>query len=99
MLKEKTRSYPSNEAWTEEYLKKFNRGAVLKSLVTDPRPVIFDTEISFYDFYEKEVSFYDIERIVLPAGFRLWDISHISKNPMNGRTDWVDVIYNRRRSA
>lgn len=24
---------------------------------------------------------------------KLYDISHISKNPMNGRTDWVDVIY------
>jgi FkbM family methyltransferase len=54
------------------------------------------TEISFYDFYEKRVSFFDIERVLLPFGFRLWDISHISKNPMNGRTDWVDVIYAKR---
>lgn len=57
------------------------------------------TEISFYDFYEKKVSFFDVERILLPAGFRLWDISHISKNPMNGRTDWVDAIYARRKPA
>ena len=28
-----------------------------------------------------------------PAGFHLYDINYISKNPMNGRTDWVDVIY------
>lgn len=54
------------------------------------------TEVSFYDFYDKEVSFFDIEKIILPFGFRLWDISHISKNPMNGRTDWVDVIYVKR---
>jgi hypothetical protein len=33
------------------------------------------------------------QKILHPAGFRLYDISHISKNPMNGRTDWVDVIY------
>ena len=53
------------------------------------------TEISFYDLYEKSVSFYDVEQVLRPHGFRLWDISHISKNPMNGRTDWVDAIYVR----
>jgi FkbM family methyltransferase len=51
------------------------------------------TELMFYDYYEKKLSFSDIEKHLLPAGFRLYDISHISKNPMNGRTDWVDVIY------
>lgn len=51
------------------------------------------TELMFYDFYERSLSFSDIEKHLLPAGFRLYDISHISKNPMNGRTDWVDVIY------
>ena len=47
----------------------------------------------FYDFYERSLSFSDIENFLAPAGFKLYDISHISKNPMNGRTDWVDVIY------
>lgn len=51
------------------------------------------TELMFYDFYERSLSFSDIEKYLLPAGFTLYDISHISKNPMNGRTDWVDVIY------
>ncbi|MDB4877478.1 MAG: methyltransferase [Gemmatimonadetes bacterium] len=51
------------------------------------------TELMFYDYYERSLSFSDIERMLHPAGFRLYDISHISKNPMNGRTDWVDVIY------
>ncbi len=51
------------------------------------------TELMFYDFYERSLSFSDIEKYLLPAGFRLYDISHISKNPMNGRTDWVDIIY------
>lgn len=55
------------------------------------------TELMFYDFYERSLSFSDIERFLLPAGFRLYDISHISKNPMNGRTDWVDVIYVNKR--
>lgn len=51
------------------------------------------TELMFYDYYDRSLSFSDIERFLIPAGFHLYDISHISKNPMNGRTDWVDVIY------
>jgi len=51
------------------------------------------TELMFYDFYERSLSFSDIEKYLIPNGFKLFDISHISKNPMNGRTDWVDVIY------
>ena len=51
------------------------------------------SELMFYDFYERSLSFSDIEQYLLPAGFQLYDINHISKNPMNGRTDWVDVIY------
>ena len=51
------------------------------------------TELNFYDLYEKSLSFYDIEKYLIPAGFKLYDISHISKNPMNGRTDWVNIIY------
>jgi FkbM family methyltransferase len=51
------------------------------------------TELMFYDFSESSLSFSDIEKYLLPAGFKLYDISHVSKNPMNSRTDWVDVIY------
>ena len=59
------------------------------------------TELMFYDFYERSLSFIDIEKYLIPSGFQLYDISHISKNPMNGRTDWVDVIYvnNRLRKS
>ncbi|MFA7342850.1 MAG: FkbM family methyltransferase [Terrimicrobiaceae bacterium] len=55
------------------------------------------TELMFYDYYERSLSFSDIERFLIPAGLRLYDISHIAKNPMNGRTDWVDVIYVNKR--
>jgi len=51
------------------------------------------TELMLYDFYERSLSFSDIEKFLIPAGFHLYDINHISKNPMNGRTDWVDVVY------
>lgn len=55
------------------------------------------TELMFYDYYERSLSFSDIEHFLLPAGFHLYDINHIAKNPMNGRTDWVDVIYVNKR--
>ena len=55
------------------------------------------TELMFYDYYERSLSFSDIEKYLLPAGFTLYDINHIPKNPMNGRTDWVDVIYVNRK--
>ena len=51
------------------------------------------TELSFYDLYTKKCSFYDIEKTLIPLGFELYDIAHVSKNPMNGRTDWADLIY------
>ena len=51
------------------------------------------TELMFYDLYKKQNSFYDLEKTLLPLGFELYDIGYISKNPMTGRTDWVDVIY------
>ena len=65
--------------------------AGLGSRLSDINVVI--TELMLYDFYERSLSFSDIEKHLLPAGFKLYDISHISKNPMNGRTDWVDLIY------
>lgn len=50
-------------------------------------------EICFFDYYEHSTSFFDVERHLLPHGHKLYSISTISNNPMNGRTDWVDVIY------
>ena len=55
------------------------------------------TELMFYDYYERSLSFSDIEKYLHKANFQLYDISHIAKNPMNGRTDWVDVIYVNKR--
>lgn len=54
------------------------------------------TELMFYDLYKKSFSFYDIECTLLPLGFELFDIGYVSKNPMTGRTDWVDVVYVRK---
>ena len=52
-------------------------------------------EVSFYDYYVHKASFTDVEKYLLPAGFELFSILEISNNPMNGRTDWVEVLYKR----
>ncbi len=52
-------------------------------------------EVSFYDYYEKNTSFMDVEKYLIPAGFKLFSILDISRNPMNGRTDWAEVLYTR----
>jgi len=90
--------YLSNESLTKiDFLKIDTQGfepEVLSGLgerLSDVGVVL--TELMFYDYYERSLSFSDIEQFLLPAGFKLFDISHIAKNPMNGRTDWIDVIY------
>lgn len=50
-------------------------------------------EINFFDYYEHQTAFLDVEQILSPLGFRLFSISEISNNPMNGRTDWAEVVY------
>ena len=55
------------------------------------------SELMFYDYYERSLSFSDIEKHLFKANFCFYDISHIAKNPMNGRTDWVDAIYVNKR--
>jgi len=52
-------------------------------------------EVSFYDLYVNRSSFLSVEQFTAPAGLRLWAITTHSRNPMNGRTDWVNVIYSR----
>ena len=52
-------------------------------------------EISFYDLYVNRSSFRAVEHFTEPAGLRLWAITTHSRNPMNGRTDWVNAIYTR----
>ena len=52
-------------------------------------------EISFFDFYENSTNFLDIEKILISSGFKLFSILDISQNPMNGRTDWVEILYKK----
>ena len=49
-------------------------------------------EINLWDYYEKSVTFFDIEKII-KNNFQLWDISFIYKNPKWHCTDYMDVVY------
>ena len=53
-------------------------------------------EVSFFDYYVHKTNFADVEKYLLPAGFELFSILDISQNPMNGRIDWVEVLYVRK---
>ena len=64
-----------------------------REILQKTRAVI--VEVAFYDYYENSTSFMDIEKYLIPAGFELFGILDISRNPMNGRTDWVEVLYKR----
>ena len=50
-------------------------------------------EISLYDYYVHSSSIGAVEALLNPHGFSLWSVTDISRNPMNGRTDWVELFY------
>lgn len=50
-------------------------------------------EVSLYDFYQKSTTLLDVEILMNKSGLKLWDISKVSKNPKNLRTDWVELVY------
>jgi FkbM family methyltransferase len=52
-------------------------------------------EASFYDFYEHKTAISELEHCLGPAGLSLFSILEISQNPMNGRTDWAELLYTR----
>lgn len=51
-------------------------------------------EVSLFDFYGKtEGKLLAIEQIMHEVGHSLWDVSKVSKNPKNLRTDWLELVY------
>ena len=86
----------SSEQRNSKIKKLFSSSNVLKSLGTKLKIIDnIQLEIMLYDFYDIQISFYSIEKILRKYGFKLYDICYISKNPKNLRTDWVDVIYSK----
>lgn len=52
-------------------------------------------EVSLYDYYESTSAIHLIEEILYSKSLKLYSILEISNNPMNGRTDWVELLYKR----
>lgn len=50
-------------------------------------------EVSLFDYYVHSSSIGAVEALLIPHGFSLWSVTDISRNPMNGRTDWVELFY------
>lgn len=53
------------------------------------------TEITFDDVYGSGNTFLQLESLVVPFGYKLYDICHIYKDLKIGRTCWVDAVYVR----
>lgn len=61
-----------------------------------PRVRAILVEVSLYDYYTHSSSIGGVEDLIRPHGFALWSITETSNNPMNGRTDWVELLYRNR---
>lgn len=70
-------------------------GEVLAGAARTLRTVdVVMVEISLYDFYDKATdSFFEVSSRMRESGFALWDISKVSKNPQNLRTDWFEAVF------
>ncbi len=70
-------------------------GAVLEGarrILNRVRCVI--VEISLYDFYSNDSdSLLAVHTTLAAAGFKLFDLPKVSKNPKNYRTDWIEAVY------
>ena len=62
-----------------------------KSLL-DKIKVIY-TEINFFDMYEMNYNFFDLESIIVPKGFNLYSISRISDEKKSDKIGWVEAVY------
>ena len=52
-------------------------------------------ELNLFDLYNKSNSFYEVEKLLMPNGFKLFSIVKLSQNPKNFRTDWAEVVYRK----
>jgi FkbM family methyltransferase len=66
-----------------------------KSLL-DKVKVIY-TEINFFDMYEVNYNFFDLEAIIVPKGFNLYSISRFSDEKKSDKIGWVEAVYLNRK--
>ena len=54
---------------------------------------LINVQVLVDHIYEKNVSFTDLEKHLIPYGYFLYDICHIYKDINIGKTYWLDAIY------
>ena len=52
-------------------------------------------EVSLFDYYATKSSVGAVEALVSAGGLSLYSVLELSNNPMNGRTDWLTLLYTR----
>lgn len=50
-------------------------------------------ELMLYDYYEKNYFFSDIELFLKKFNFKIFNILEVQQNPVNLRTDWIEVLF------
>ena len=50
-------------------------------------------ELMLYDYYEKSYSISDIESFLKKFNFKIFNILEVQQNPVNFKTDWIEVLF------
>ena len=50
-------------------------------------------ELMLYDYYEKSYSISDIDLFLKKYNFKIFNILEVQQNPVNFKTDWIDVLF------
>lgn len=46
-----------------------------------------------FDYYEKSYSISEIEYFLKKYSFKIHNILEINQNPVNYKTDWIDILF------
>ena len=50
-------------------------------------------ELMLYDYYEKSFSVSDFEMFLKKFNFKIFNILEVNQNPVNYKTDWIEVLF------
>ena len=52
-----------------------------------------------YDYYENSYSISDIELFLKKFNFKIFNILEVQQNPVNLKTDWIEVLFYNKNLA
>ena len=56
-------------------------------------------ELMLYDYYENSYSISDIELFLKKFNFKIFNILEVQQNPVNLKTDWIEVLFYNKNLA